>query len=460
MNSFRTRILLVTVLISCALKAQNKPNVIFIAVDDLNNYPSYTKAYQGAITPNMDKLAGQGIVFDKAFCQWPTCGPSRSSIMSGLLPTTIGGKEKMTDEKLQERAKELGTKLLHEYFADYGYKTLAGGKICHKHVPEGSVDESNGRGSFTAGLGRMGVNYKSEKTSTDWAAVEKPDNEFPDYELASWGVEKLEEKHEKPFFLMLGFLSPHVPWYVNKKWFDIYDKDKIELPPYLKNDFDDIPQFSKGANIQTHMPSTEWAIKNNQWRNILHAYLASISFTDAQLGRVLKALDKSEYRDNTIVVLWSDHGYHMGEKNTFQKHSLWERAGKVPMIISAPFLNKGKRVNKQVGLLDMYPTLLELCGLPKNNKNEGRSLVPLLKDVDREWPYSVTTSWRGGNFAIQNDRYRYLIYTNGEEELYDHKNDPNEWNNIAENPEMMSLKKEMKMSVDLKKLENTLIKGK
>ncbi len=442
------------------LMSQNKPNVLFIAVDDLNNFSSDCNSYSGAITPNMDKLAKQSIVFNKAFCQWPTCGPSRSSIMSGLYPTTIGGKEKISDEGLQARAKELGTKLLHEYFADYGYKTFAAGKICHNHVPKGSVDESDGRGSFTAGLGRMGVNFKSKKTSTDWASVEQPDNEFPDYRVASWGIEKLKEKHDDPFFLMLGFLSPHVPWYVNKKWFDLYDKDKITLPPYKKDDFDDIPKISKELNIQKHMPSTEWAIKNNQWKNILHAYLASVSFADAQLGRVLKALEKSKYKENTIIVFWSDHGYHMGEKNTFQKHSLWERAGRVPFMISAPFLKKGKSVDKAVGLLDIYPTLLELCGLPNNDKNEGRSLVPLLKKPKTKWSHPVVTTWRGGGVAIQNDRYRYIIYPNGEEELYDHFKDPNEWTNIASSKELFKIKSDMKNSINIEKFQKRLIKGK
>ncbi|MDZ8117065.1 sulfatase [Pontiella agarivorans] len=432
-----------------------RPNLLFIAVDDLNNFPIIGNGYPDAITPNLNKLEEQGMVFTKAYCQWPTCGPSRNSIMSGLLPTTIGGTEKIPDEALQERAHELGTKLVHEYFAENGYATYAVGKLCHDHVPEGSVDISGGRGAFTAGLGRMGKNYSNKRTSTDWFAVDKPDKEFPDYAAADFAIQQLEQKQEKPFLLMVGFLSPHVPWYVNQKWFDLYDPEKLTLPPYKKNDLDDLPEASVKVNIAKGMPRTDWAIEHKQWRNILQAYLASITFMDHQLGRIMDALEESPYAENTIIVLWSDHGYHMGEKNTFQKHSLWDRSGRVPLLFAGPGIEPG-RSERVVSLLDIYPTLIELCGLPENLKNEGRSLVPLLNNPGKEWPYPAVTAWRDGSFALQTERYRYMRYQDGSEELYDHQSDPNEWTNLADNPELSRVKDGLSEQLAALGLKNTI----
>jgi arylsulfatase A-like enzyme len=242
---------------------------------------------------------------------------------------------------------------------------------------------------------------------------------------------------------MVGFLRPHVPWYVPKKWFDLYDKDKLTLPPYKKDDLADVPEVAKRISILKQMPRTDWAIENNQWRNIVHAYLACISFTDHQVGKVLDALEASPYKENTIIVLWSDHGYHMGEKNTFQKQSLWERASHVPLVIAGPNVQGGRRCDRIVSLLDVYPTLLDMCGLPANPKNEGRSLVPLLREPGKEWPYPAIIGWKEDSLAVQGERYRYIRYGDGSEELYDHQVDLDEWRNLADRPELSETKREM-----------------
>jgi len=417
-----------------------RPNVLFISVDDLNDFPAFMQRYPDAKTPHMDRLAERGVVFSNAHCQFPICGPSRASVMSGLLPSTLGYDNHMKDEQLQQRARELGTELLHTYFADQGYKTMAVGKICHNHVPDGSVDMSGRRGGFASGTGKVARNWHQDRTSTDWAAIPERDEVLPDHAAAGWAVSRLEEDHDKPFFLMVGFLRPHVPWYVPPKWFDLYDKDNITLPPYRKDDLDDIPQSGLDISILSEMPRTEWAIENDQWRNIVHAYLACISFSDHQVGRVLDALDKSPYRDNTIVVLWSDHGYHMGEKNTFQKHSLWERSTHVPMVIAGPGIKQELRCDRVVSLLDLYPTLVEMCGLPANNMNEGRSLVPLINDPDKPWPYPAIVSWKQNSFAVIDEQYRYIRYGDGSEELYDRVSDPNEWFNRAAKADLNDVK--------------------
>ena len=431
-----------------------QPNVLFISVDDLNDFPAFMQRYPDAKTPHMDRLAKRGMVFTNAHCQFPICGPSRASVMSGLLPVTLGYDNHMKDEQLQQRARKLGTELLHSYFANNGYKTMAVGKICHGHVPKDSVDLSGGRGGFASGTGKLQKNWHQNGTSTDWAAAPDQDDKLPDYKAATWAVSRLEEKHEKPFFMMVGFLRPHVPWYVPQPWFDLYDKEKLTLPPYRKDDLDDVPKSAKDISILPQMPRTEWAIENDQWRNILHAYLACTSFSDHQVGRVLDALDKSPYRDNTIVVLWSDHGYHMGEKSTFQKHSLWERSTHVPLVIAGPSVEAGGRCNRVVSLLDLYPTLLAMCGLPSNEKNEGRSLVPLLEDPKQPWPFPAITSWKQNSFAVQNENYRYIRYSDGSEELYDSINDPNEWTNLADKTELAEVKQRLDAFIpDKKKLE-------
>ena len=320
---------------------------------------------------------------------------------------------------------------------------MAVGKVFHNHVPKGSVDESGGRESFSKGTGNLKQNWPQNGTSTDWAMAPDEDSMLPDYKTAEWAVDQLKKKHDKPFMLMVGFLRPHVPWYVPKKWFDLYDKSKITLPPYKLDDLDDIPEPGK-KNIGSQYPGTEWALKNDKWRDIIHAYLACISFVDHQLGKVLDALESSPYKDNTIIVLWSDHGYHLGEKGTFQKMTLWERASHVPFIFAGPGIQAGQKCRRTVGLLDLYPTLLDLCTLKKNSKNEGRSLVPLLKNPGLQWDHPVITSYGGNNFAVQTERYRYISYEDGSEELYDHQKDPHEWNNLAKNPETEEIRQKLK----------------
>ncbi len=423
--------------------AADRPNVLMIAVDDLNDFPTFARRYPDAKTPNMDRLAARGLAFTKAHCQFPLCGPSRASIFSGLLPSTLGYDHHMEDDDLQQRAREKGTELLHTYFSARGYKTMAVGKICHRHVPSGSVEASGGRGSFHASTGKLGRNWSERGTSTDWAKEPERDELLPDHAAAQWAAEQLQADHDQPFFLMVGFLRPHVPWYVPKKWFDLYDKEKLTLPPYKADDLDDVPDMAKRISILQKMPRTDWAIENNQWRNIVHAYLACISFTDHQIGKVLGALDESRYKDNTVIVLWSDHGYHMGEKNTFQKQSLWERSSHVPLLIAVPGQKGGRRCDRIVSLLDMYPTLLELCDLPANPTNEGRSLVPLLGDPQQEWPYPAIVGWKENSFAVQDERYRYIRYGDGSEELYDHHDDPNEWTNLARRPDLRGIKRKM-----------------
>ncbi len=420
-----------------------RPNVLMIAVDDLNDWVGYTGVHPDTVTPNIDALAERGTVFTQAYSQFPLCGPSRASLFAGLLPSTLGLIDQpRPDSVVVEAAQKHNTTLLHTYFRDNGYKIMAVGKLLHDHVPEGSVDLSGGRGDWDKMPDGKEVNWFSEHTSTDWGPYPAPEAEMSDPTAAAWAVERLSETHEQPFMLMVGFLRPHVPWHVPQKYFDaIGPAAELTLPPYRADDRDDLSEYVLKTSILEQMPQTAWAIENNVWHDIVQAYLASVHFADYYIGQVLDALQNSPYADNTIVVLFSDHGYLLGEKGTFQKHSLWERANKVPLIIAGPGLPKGERRQQTVGLIDIYPTLLDLANLPANPANQGHSLNPVLIDGDIAWDHPVITQYkvfRGDKFrgqSIQSGPWRYTLYADGSEELYNHQTDPNEWINMAADPE-------------------------
>ncbi|MEZ4697360.1 MAG: sulfatase [Rhodothermales bacterium] len=408
------------------------PNILFIAVDDLNDWVGALNGHPNTLTPNIDRLAASGTLFLNAYTQAPLCGPSRASLMSGLRPSTTGLYGQTDDSDLRNAHPLLQTAtFLPEFFGKRGYKTMGIGKLFHQHAPEGVFEVSGGR---EPGFGPKPPErryWDRPETSTDWGPFPESDPEMPDYRSADWAVERLRETHDRPFFLGVGFLRPHVPWHVPKQWFDKHPLEKTEVPPYLKGDMDDIPEIGHRVAEVWNMPTTEWAIEQGYWPAIVQAYLASVTFVDAQVGRVLDALEQSGYADNTIIVLFSDHGYHIGEKNRFAKHSLWERATHVPLVFSGKDIRQGQRVASAVELIDIYPTLAALAGFEPEESNEGRSLAPLLSDPNANWPYAAVTTYGRNNHAVVKDNLRYIRYEDGSEEFYDHRTDPNEWHNLA-----------------------------
>ncbi len=444
-----------TIICLCPVHAADQPNVLFIAMDDMNDVPTCMGRYSAAKTPNIDSLAGSGLLFTNAHTQFVTCGPSRASFLSSMYPSKINfnnyygrnnGEGKNSADEVRELANALGGIILPDLFQQHGYKVLSAGKIFHTaHVPKGlddhcKISPRNLFGSYKDGKRR----YLKTGTQTDWGVTEQKEEDMNDAICAHWVIDRLKEKHDKPFLIMYGTLRPHVPWLVPQRFMDLYpDPDKIPLMPYKADDLDDIPKASKSLNIHPAMPRTEWLIESGEWPHMMQAYLASASFADHYVGKVLDALAASPYADSTIVVLLSDHGYHLGEKNTTQKHSLWERSSHVPLIFSGPGIEKGRTCKRVVGLIDVLPTLAELCGLPANREWQGRSLLPLLKDESREWPFPACTKYKGVNSAVQTEQYRYMLYADGSEELYDHKVDINEWDNIAGNSEYRKIKTEL-----------------
>jgi arylsulfatase A-like enzyme len=290
-------------------KDQQHPNVLFIAIDDLNDWLGCMQGHPDAKTPNIDRLAARGVLFQNAYCQAPLCGPSRASLMTGLRPSTTGIYGMINDNKIKtdnETTRDII--FLPEYFKKQGYHTMGIGKLFHEHAPDGVFNESGGRAKGFGPVpekrfkweGKGGENYSG--TGTDWGAYPAADSLMPDHQSAHWAAERLRENHGKPFFLAVGFLRPHVPWYVPQKWFDQYDASKLKMPPYRPDDLDDVPDQALQINDLPMMPSTEWAIRSNEWPNMVQAYLASISFVDHQVGKLLDALDDHD----DVQRVWSN----------------------------------------------------------------------------------------------------------------------------------------------------------
>ncbi|GGD04723.1 sulfatase [Hyunsoonleella pacifica] len=460
-RSFVLLVLLI-VLFSCKQEKTNqntdstsKPNVLFIAVDDLNNMIGPIDNFSNVQTPNFDRLAKMGVTFTNAHVQAPLCGPSRASIMTGLRPSTTGIYGMAPDNKVRRDGNPATKNItfLPEYFKNNGYYTMGIGKLFHIHAPDSVFNESGGR---VKGFGPLpkkrfvwdgrgkGIKGIHGKTSTDWGAFPENDSLMPDYASANWAIERLQRDYNQPFFLGVGFLRVHVPLYVPQKWFDLYPLEDIQTPPYKSDDLTDIPNVGLQINDLPMMPTTQWAQKTDNWKKIVQAYLACVSFVDHQLGRVLDALESSQYANNTVIVLWSDHGYRLGEKETFAKHGLWETATKAPLMFAAPNLPKGKKIDAPVEFLSIYPTLLELSGLSAYSRNEGKSLVSIMTNNEGVDESYALTTYGMNNHAVRTDQYRYIQYEDGSQELYDHSKDPNEWTNIASNAENKAQIEKMK----------------
>mgnify|MGYP003668294905 FL=1 len=422
---------------------QDLPNILMIAVDDLNNFVG-GMGHPDAITPNLDRLIDSGLLFTNAQCQSPMCSPSRTAIMTGLRPSTTGIYGFIADDMIKETNKATQqAKMMHEYFKEQGYYTMGVGKIYHNHAPNGLFDESGGRAKGFGPYAKQNFHWDKERTSTDWGPFPEKDQQMPDYQTAEWAAEKLSKEYDQPFFLSVGFLRPHVPWYVPQKWFDLYDTAKLTLPPYLKNDREDLPPIALEIDDLPMMPTTEWALANGQWKNILQGYLASVSFVDHYIGEVLEALEQSQHAENTIVVLWSDHGYRLGEKNTFAKVALWNSATATPLIYAGPGIPKGEKVESPVELFSIYPALADLAKLPQPENIEAESIYPLINNTKINWDKPAIVTWARNNHAVVSKEYRYIHYEDGSEELYALKTDPNEWYNLAENPKYLEIKKHL-----------------
>lgn len=430
---FSLQALLVLCVATSAFAADH-PNVLLVSIDDLNDWTGCLGGHPQARTPNIDRLAERGTLFTNAHCQSPVCNPSRASLLTGRHPHSSGVYFLSPDLKQAPVLKDLDT--LPERFAKHGYRTLAAGKIFHTGDKRFFQEYGGNFGGFGP-RPKKKISQPHGHPLWDWGAYPERDEDMPDYRISSWAVEKLKslpEKTDKPFFMGVGFYRPHVPMYAPKKWFDLFPRKQIKLPLVRDDDRDDLSDYAIALTNEKHVsPEHSWVKSAGQWEHAVQAYLASIAFADHCLGRVLDALDASPHRDNTIVVLFADHGFHLGEKQRWAKRTIWENGVRVPLIVAAPGYASGQRTNKPTQLLDIFPTLIELAGLPPDDAQEGHSLVPLMKAPQAKWPHMALSSFGKGNYAVRSEHFRYIRYLDNSEELYDHRRDPHEWNNLASN---------------------------
>ncbi len=484
--------------------AESRPNVLFMICDDLNDWALHPPGHPKAKTPNMDRLRKRSVNFTNAHVVVPVCGPSRKCLFAGLYPQT------MNDYGFARWRSVRGLKgcvPLPLHFRNNGYNTYGTGKLLHegaggdfytaygiapdygpwpwtgkgkpantphpaqyetwiKHLPAHMHRDLNygplsnvphwQKGALPGIPGAKGWYYENRKPFRYMNDEDR--DKTPDEISADWAIDILKKKHDRPFYLGVGFIRPHTPLYAPRKYFDLFPLEDIQVPPYLKDDLADCASVLRKR--------WGWGFKKYEaliragdvkaWKEWVQAYLACMAFVDDQIGKVLDALEASPYRDKTIVVLTGDNGYHVGEKNCIQKWHLWDESTRVPLFVYLPGgRGNGRSCSHPVSLIDVYPTLTDLCGLPEHpNKGrsdirlEGHSLRPFLESPQREeWngPSVALMGIRDGNanphFSVRSRRYRYTLCGNAEEELYDHENDPNEWTNLADRLEHGETKK-------------------
>ena len=435
-------------LLPVAAGAQDRPNVLLIAVDDLNDWVGCMGGHPQAHTPNIDGLARQGVLFSNAHCAAPLCNPSRTALLFGKRPTTTGVVGNMDDWRTFDSLKN--SESLPQFFRRNGYFTAAAGKIFHANHGgwRGALTHAEGAPyAGRSGFGQPGAWDERFPAKTiqlpmapvlidthrnginhhwDWGPIDFKADVTEDGQSSKWAVRQLRSDHDKPFFLAVGIYRPHDPQYAPSEYFDEHPLADVELPTILASDLDDVPQV---AQRHVHAANSYEAMirKHNALQSATRGYLAAVTFADAMIGRILRALASSQYNDNTIVVLFSDHGYHIGEKQKYHKSTLWEESTRVPLIIRSPGVGTSGTVStRAVSLIDLYPTLAELASLSSPADLDGESLVPLLNDPDAPRSTPAMTTRQGRHHSLRTDRWRYIRYGDGSEELYDHAADPME----------------------------------
>ena len=435
----------------------NRPNVLMIAVDDWNDWVGALGGHPQVQTPHLDRLAERGMLFTDAHCAAPICNPSRAALMTGRRPTTSG----VYGNTQPWRLGMPDAVSLSQYFRTKGYHAVGGGKIYHHgqgyNDPRSWDDYFHWNPNARKNGWFDGYSFppdpEPERPVTpmpsvswrnfDWAPIDVSDEEMPDYKVSSWAGDYLQTRHDKPFFLAAGMFRPHIPWFVPRKYFDMYPVDDVIVPPVKEDDLADLPPIAR--QFALNEPSRhDLMVSTGNWKAAVQSYLACITFSDAMVGRMLDALDSGPHRDNTIVVLWSDHGYHLGEKWHWHKQALWHRATHVPLMMAGRGITEpGGRCERPVSLVDVYPTLVDLAGLPRPDGLDGQSLRPLLDDPDTPWERPALTTYYRGNHALRSQSWSYIRYNDGSEELYDRRRDPHEWVNRASDPELANVKADL-----------------
>ena len=454
----------IALLMCLSARADDRPDILFIAVDDLNTWVGAMGGHPQTKTPNIDALAARGMLFSNAHSPGAACLPARTAIITGVSPFNSG--QYTMEGDWRENPRLTGITTLPRHFRDNGYETLGAGKIFHAHSYSirgfrGQQDETAWDAYFPSldrqlpdevfpAPGQTDGNAVGNGITTgrfDFYPTVTTDDAMGDGQVVNWVIEQLEAESERPRFIAAGLYRPHLPWYVPQEYFDLHPVDDVELPAYLETDLKDVPAgYAKLIGMEPDLDTStmDWVKGHGprKWQEAVQGYLASVSFSDAMVGRLMRALEATGRADKTIIVLWSDHGFHHGQKDTWGKMTLWDESTHVPLIIIAPGITTpGTRSDEVVSTHSIYPTLIELAGLTRPEHVDGTSLVPLLREPTRQWDdVALTTYGAYGNFTVRDDHHRYIVYADGTEELYDLKADPHQWTNVADDPAYSALK--------------------
>ncbi len=435
--------------------AAKPPNVLFIAIDDMNDWTGFLGGHPQAVTPHMDRLARRSLNFTNAHCIAPACSPCRLALLYGIEPFHSGLYPFYDHEQIAETVLRPYTSL-PRLFREHGYRAMGAGKIFH-----GSVELPDDWDEYQT-REKAGLQYAPElgyqqgdSSKMAFCPTTNPLEDHPDYRATSYGVDVLSRDHEAPFFLAVGIVKPHLPFVCPPSFFEMQAAE-IEPPPIEPTDLVDVPWIGRSM---AKLGDDHQFRKASAWMPVRRSYLACISWADYNVGRLLDALDASPYADNTIVVLWSDHGYHLGEKRSFRKFSLWEESTRVPFLLmdtrqqDAPL---DRRSGEAVSLIHIYRTLGELCGLNVPEYVDGQSLASWLAKPEQRLEEPAITTWGRGNYTVRDDHHRYIRYFDGGEELYDHQRDPQEWQNLAGHPDYAAL--QTKLEAQLPDREAPLVR--
>lgn len=437
-----------------ALAQTAKPNVLFLSVDDLNDWVGCLKGYPGIQTPNIDRLARQGVLFTDAHCAAPLCNPSRTAILTGLRPSTTGIYN--NDQYLRPHHPDVVTLPVH--FQRNGYHVAGAGKVFHHTAgnnPPDQWDEFqlqqfddpwyrradwypwNKRIPAPAGHPFNGLkNFPGE---FDWGVLPAAEADYGDQHAVRFAKDFLKRDHAKPFFLAVGLWHPHIPLYAPQRYFDLYPEAKVFLPEVRDDDLSDLPPLAQKL-AEFRREEFQRIRQAGKWKEFVRAYLACISFADAMVGDIVAALDQSRYAGNTHLVFWSDNGWHLGEKEHVHKSTLWQRSTHVPLIWRGPGLKGAGVARRQpVSTLDLYPTLIDVCGLSRNERLDGQSLKPLL-DNPRAPRETAVCTHLPNTHSVVDTRWRYNVYADGSEELYDRRKDRHEFTNLASDARYSAVK--------------------
>ena len=460
-RTFFTIIICCLSIMEISAKDSNKPDVVFIIIDDLNDWIGVMEGHPQSKTPNLDALAKGGVLFTNAHCNAPQCGPSRTSLLQGLYPKSTGRYFNSTrrpaffgDQPMQGITSPNPPEnavILQRHFKQNGYRVVSGGKVAHgNNTLKGQVDEYLNRPQDVRG------NFTDDKANLwgEGGPHNHPDEQTGDYKVAQWAIEEWRKASEKPLLMTVGFYRPHRPFNAPKAYFEKFPLETIQLPPIGTDDLDDLPSYGKAlarsnAHKDLFKPRTvhEQILHlggEKEWKYMVQSYLACFNYVDTQIGLLLNELKENPRKRETVIVLTSDHGWNLGEKTHWCKAAIWRNTTRVPFMVVLPGVTKaGTRNNQPISHVDIYPSLCDFAGVPKPDHLEGRSILPLLKDPSATRDFAFL-SYGPQNTAAQSDRYRYIRYEDGSEELYDHQKDPHEWTNLIGNKKYQTVRKNMR----------------